>query len=315
MLNGKRILITGATGFIGANLVHRFLNTGAEIHIFTRPTSNKWRIRNILNDVNEHSVDLLNYDKLKTVISSIKPHIIFHTAIYGGYAFQNDTNKILETNFMGTVNLINACTKIEFELFVNTGSSSEYGVKSKPMRESDLLCPINDYGVSKAAATLYCQSVARKEKREIVTLRLFSPYGYYEEPTRLIPSVIKSCLLGENPKLTSPDSVRDFNFVEDVIDAYMQVLGIPDISGEIFNIACGEQHSVDEVVNLIIKLTGNKVIPQWGNLSNPRTEPSMWVADISKAKKTLNWQPRYSLEEGLKKTVNWFEKNIGDSVT
>ena len=178
MLKNKKILITGATGFIGANLVHHFLKESVNIAVFTRKTSNKWRIKNILNDISEYCVDLLDESELQKVILNIKPEIIFHTAAYGSYPFQNDTYKIMQTNIIGTGNLVNACKRIEFELFVNTSSSSEYGIKSEPMREDNILEPINDYGVAKTSTTLFCQAKAKTEKLPIVTLRLISPYVY-----------------------------------------------------------------------------------------------------------------------------------------
>ena len=312
MLKQTKILVTGATGFIGANIARYFFEAGANVSIFTRKTSNKWRIKDILKDVSEYSVDILDEQKLKSAILRIQPQIIFHTAVYGGYPFQNKTEKILETNFTGTLNLLNACRKIEFELFVNTGSSSEYGIKAQAIKETDLPEPITDYGAGKALATLYCQAVARREKRPIVILRLFSPYGYYEESGRLIPSLILSCLHDRNPQASSFSSVRDFIFIEDVMDAYMKTIENKDVvGGEIFNIGCGKQHSVGEVMDTIIKLTGNKVKPDWGSISNPRIEPNVWQADISKAKKILNWEPKYELVQGLKKTLNWFRENKG----
>ena len=308
-LKGRKVLITGSTGFIGANLVRRFLKIGAEVHILTRTTSNKWRINDVFKDVTEYCVDLLDYEKLESIILDIEPEIIFHTAIYGGYPFQKDIKKIIESNFIGTVNLVNACKKVDFELFVNTGSSSEYGIKSKPMTEEDILEPVNDYGVSKAAATLYCQAVAIREKIPVVTLRLFSPYGYYEEPTRLIPSVVISCLRGINPEVSSPNSVRDFIFIEDVMDAYMKVMKTSDIGGEIFNIGYGKQHSVREVVNMIVELTGNNVRPEWRSVPKRAIEPNVWQADITKAKNVLKWEPEHNLEKGLAKTIKWFMEN------
>ena len=119
MLKRKRVLISGATGFIGANLVRKCLEVGARVHILTRTTSNKWRIKDVLEEMHEHCVDLLDYEKLESIVFKIKPEIIFHTAIYGGYPFQKDINKITQTNIMGTVNLIDACSKAGFNLFIN----------------------------------------------------------------------------------------------------------------------------------------------------------------------------------------------------
>lgn len=310
MLKNKKILITGATGFIGANLARYFLKNGADISIFIRKTSNKWRIHDILEDTSGYRVDLVDTVKLRRIIKKIKPHIIIHAATYGGYQFQKDTQKIIETNFTGTVNLINACKSIDFELFINTGSSSEYGIKPKPMKETDMLEPVNEYGASKAAATLYCHAVLKKESRPVVTVRLFSPYGYYEEKNRLIPSLILSCLKSKNPKVSSPNSVRDFVFIEDIMDAYKKVIGNKDnIKGEIFNIGFGEQHTVGEVAREIVRLTGNRVKPEWGKVNNPRQEPKFWQADITKTKKLLGWHPEHDLKRGLTKDIDWFKAN------
>lgn len=303
-------LITGATGFIGANLARRLIKEGAEVHILTRKQSNRWRLQDILQKVHEHRVDLRDYERLFKVVQDTRPKFIFHCATYGSYPFQKEENEIIETNILGTINLLRALSDIDYRCFVNTGSSSEYGIKSKPMSEEDLLEPISTYGVSKAATTLFCQAMAKREKRPIVTLRLFSPYGPYEEATRLIPTVIISCLRNENPRLSSPHGMRDFNFVEDIVDAYLKVIETPNIAGEIFNIGCGEQHSVGEVVDTIIKLSGRKVKPIWGSVSPRPNEPSIWQADISKAKELLGWHPRYSLREGLSKTIEWFERNL-----
>ncbi len=310
MINSKTILITGATGFVGSCLTHRLVNGGCDLHIIKREQSNIWRIKDILNRVMVHNVDLIDGNSLEKLVKNIKPEIIFHTATYGGYPFQKDVNKIIQTNMMGTISLVNACSKTGFDIFVNTGSSSEYGVKSKPMNETDLLEPNNNYGVAKASATLFCQAKAGSEKLPIVTLRLFSPYGYYEEARRLVPSVIMSCLMGKNPKVSSPKPVRDFVFIEDVLDAYIKVAEASDVRGEIFNIGYGKQHSVAEVVNKIIKLTGKRASPEWGGIPKRTNEPAIWQADISKARNILKWKPRYNLEEGLNKTIKWFKENL-----
>ena len=178
------------------------------------------------------------------------------------------------------------------------------------MSEEDLLVPVNDYGVSKSAATLYCQFAAKSEKIPIVILRLFSPYGCYEGPTRLIPSVILDCLKGKNPKITSPAFVRDFIFIEDVMDAYLKVLDAREVGGEIINIGSGKQHSVGDVVNKIIELTGADVVPETSSTPRWSNEPEKWEADITKAKRILNWEPKYDLVSGLEASVKWFKGNI-----
>ena len=311
-MKGKRILITGVTGFVGACLLHGLINDGfSNISIIIRNTSNIWRIKDILDKIKVYYSDLLDLERLTEIVSKIKPEIIYHLATYGAYpTIQKNVRKIYRTNLFGTINLLNASEKIGFECFVNTGSSSEYGEKKEPMVETNLLEPNCDYGVSKACATLYCQNFARQNSLPVVTFRLFSPYGYYEDQNRLIPYVILSCLLGKNLKLSSPYSVRDFIFIEDVIESYIKILKFKNLYGEIFNIGYGEQFSVGEVVGEVINITGRKLKLKWNSIFNPRLEPTNWVVDISKAKNILNWSPRYNLKEGLKKDVEWFKKNL-----
>ncbi|RQW80489.1 MAG: NAD-dependent epimerase/dehydratase family protein [Methanothrix sp.] len=313
-LNGKRVLITGATGFIGANLARMALLEGSDVYIITRTESDKWRIGDILGDIVEYNadydVDLLDQDKLNRIIARIRPEVIYHTATYGGRPGQKDTLKIVQTNLIGTINLIKACRKFGFDLFVNTGSSSEYGVKERAMHEGDLLEPVNDYGVSKSAATQYCRAVAKNEDLPIVTLRLFSPYGSYEESTRLIPSVILSCLKGMKPKISSPYFVRDFVYIQDVLDAYAKLSNVPCLSGEVFNIGSGKQCTVGDVANKIIELSCGGFELETGAPQAWPNEPKKWEADISKANDILGWKPKYDLENGLAETIRWFEKNI-----
>lgn len=308
-----RVLVTGATGFVGANLTHTLVNKGYEVHIFLRETSDTWRINSILSRLNKHYCDLNDRERTKKAIAEIKPQIIFHLVTYGGYHYQTDSIKITNTNFIGTVNLIDACIETSFDCFINTGSSSEYGIKDKPMIETDLLEPINDYGVTKAAATLYAQSVAKKNHLPIFTLRLFSAYGYYEESTRLIPYLIISCLQDKYVNLSKPQSVRDFIFIEDVINAYFRLVEQSKIlqHGDIFNVGSGKQHTIKEVFEIVSELTRYKKLPHWENIEKRESDiMKVWEADIIKAKEILEWSPSFTLISGLKKTIQWFENNL-----
>jgi len=310
-LSGEKIFITGATGFIGSNLTRRSLDKGAEVFINIRNTSDTWRIRDILNEVDVIPVDITEYAKLKDFLKEIRPDIIFHTATYGGNAGQKNTEKIIKTNFIGTINLLRSCRDINPDLFVNTGSSSEYGIKDSAITESCLLEPVTEYGASKAAATLYCQTIACTEKLPVVTLRLFSPYGRYEQKSRLVPSLILAALQKINPRITSRQFVRDFIFIEDVLDAYEAVIDNKNASGKIFNIGSGQQHSVGEVVDMIVRLLGNEVSFEIGIPQAWKNEPAFWQADIQRAKSELEWEPKYSLEKGLSTTIDWFKVNKG----
>lgn len=307
----ERVLITGATGFVGACLTENLVSEGYQINVVARKNSYKWRLQKVINQINVIDIDLCDESAVNQMIKKIRPEIIFHLATYGGYFFQQEIDKIVGTNIIGTINLVNACSKIDYKCFINTGSSSEYGIKNDKMKEIDILEPINTYGVTKSTATLYCQMIAKTQKRPIVTARLFSPYGYYEDKSRLVSSTILACLLRKNPQLASGDAVRDFIFIEDVISLLKTISKASNIGGKIYNIGSGEQHSVAQMVDMIIKESGAKVSPQWGAMPGRKSDTFKWEADMSLVKKELNWEPRFSLQVGIRKTIAWFEKNIG----
>jgi nucleoside-diphosphate-sugar epimerase len=307
---GEKMFITGASGFVGSNLVRRSLHNGADVYINIRTTSDTWRIRDILKDVSVVHADISEYEKLNASLKKIKPDIIYHTAVYGGNSTQKDTGKIIESNISGTVNLLRSCKNIHCNLFVNTGSSSEYGLKSTAMKESDLLKPVTDYGVSKAAATLFCQKTALTENLPVVTLRLFSPFGPYEQKSRLISSVILAALQKQNPLIASRDFVRDFIYIEDVLDAYEAALTLKNPKGQIYNIGSGMQNTVGTATDTIIRLLGNEVNSVTGLPRAWTNEPMFWQADIQRAALELAWVPKYTLEQGLNKTIDWFKEHM-----
>lgn len=311
-IKGTNILVTGATGFVGANLVRHFLKKGAKISIFKRQQSNLWRIKDIINHISAYNVNLLDYARVNKAVKSIKPDIILHAATYGGYVTQNNLSRILKTNFDGTVNLLGVCSKRGFGLFVNTGSSSEYGIKNLPMREADLLNPVTSYGVSKAAASIYCQYVAKKQNLPIVTLRLFSPYGYFDDGSRAISQIILSCLKNKTVNISSPNSVRDFIFIDDVVDAYEKTLEKSDnMRGDIFNIGSGKQCLIEKLAEKITRAIDDNIVVKYQKKSLVRIEPKSWVANISKAHIGLKWEPKFNIDAGLRKTIDWFRENKG----
>jgi nucleoside-diphosphate-sugar epimerase len=305
-----RVLVTGATGFVGASLTRRLVGSGWEIHILTRAISDRWRIADLLPQVTEHLADLRNGAAVEAIVSQVKPDTVCHFSTYGGFSSQRDTAAILETNLTGTVQLLAACERAGFKSFINIGSSSEYGIKSGPMRENDLLEPLDDYGVSKAAAALYCRSRALQNGLPTVTLRLFSPFGPWDDPQRLIPYLVKSYLRGESPQLANPRSVRDFVFIDDALDLICGLIERPAGPGEIFNAGSGRQHSVGEVVTLLEEMLRPAHPAKWGACQPRRQEPENWSADLSLVKEKRDWLPRTTMAEGLAKTVAWMKEHL-----
>lgn len=305
----ENILITGSTGFIGACLLENLVKENYNVSIIIRKKSNLWRINKFLDKVNVYYCDICDKKTVSDVVDKIQPDYIFHLATYGAYYFQNDDDQIIKTNIIGTKNLVDACNKIDYKAFINVGSSSEYGIKNKRMSEGDLLEPINTYGVSKASATLYCNMISKVLKKPIGTVRLFSVYGRYEDKSRLFPSIILSCLNGENPKLANQHAVRDFIYVDDVVNFMKYVAFNQKIGGKIYNLGSGIQHSIKDVFDKAKEISGADIIPLWGSLEGRKSDTPVWVSDMSVVKKQLGWMPEYSLERGITETIEWFKNN------
>lgn len=306
----KYIIITGATGFVGANLVRRLLHDGHEIHLLVRQSYTPWRIEGIRADVHLHEVNLADEDALARVVAQIRPDWVFHLATYGAYSWQTDLRSMVQTNIVGTINLVKVCLKAGFDAFVNTGSSSEYGFKDHAPSETEWLQPNSYYAVTKASATLFCRYTAQSRGVHLVTLRPYSVYGPYEEPTRLIPTLIVRGLNDELPPLVNPDVARDYVYVEDIIEAYLRAATQPNQEpGAIYNVGMGVQTSIRDVLDTARRIMGITVEPKWGSMANRMWDTKIWVADNRKILKELCWQPRYTFEQGLRLTVNWFHEN------
>lgn len=308
-MKNNKFLITGSTGFIGSVLLRTLLERGEKVDIILRKQSKTWRIKDLLSNVTIYYSDLSSLEDLQKIVKKSQPTIIHHLATNGAYSNQDNANKIIKTNILGTWNLLQAANEVDYDLFVNTGSSSEYGFKEYAMRETDLVEPASYYAVTKCAQTLLCSHIARQEKKPIVTLRPFSVYGPYEEPNRLVSTLMVSLLQNKRMKLVSPTIARDYIYVGDIVSAYLKINQLQKNAGEYFNIGTGVQTTIKEIVEKAKKVSQKEGNFLWGSMEKRKWDTDVWVGDISKAKRLLNWKPKFSLEEGLKETWDWFNKN------
>ena len=302
-----RVMLTGATGFVGANLAHRLLRDGHEVHTLVRRGYNPWRIEAISQDICLHEIDLGDETGLSLVVRQIRPDWIFHLAVQGAYSSQVDVQQMVQTNIIGTINLLQACLKSGFAAFVNTGSSSEYGFKDHAPDERAWLEPNSYYAVTKASATLFCRYVAQSQGVLLPTLRLYSAYGPYEEPTRLMPTLIVRGLHGKLPPLVNPDVARDYVYVDDVVDAYLLAASRPaQEPGAIYNVGTGIQTSLRQVVEIARQTLDIPAEPHWGSMPARTWDTHTWVADNRKITQELGWQPSIAIEQGFRRMTQWF---------
>jgi len=166
-LKNEIFLVTGAGGFVGACLTRRLVKMGVKVHALAPPEGDLWRLEDILPQLTLHRGDIADEAFVRGLIAQVTPSIIYHLAAHGAYPLQTNARRILTTNVLGTYNLLESLEKFPYKLFVNTGSSSEYGFKDKPMRESDLPEPNSYYAVAKLAQTMLCQYTAKSQKKKI----------------------------------------------------------------------------------------------------------------------------------------------------
>jgi len=147
----RTYLVTGASGFIGANLCRRLVSRGETVHGVIRPGTRTWHLADIQAGLHLHAIDISDGAAVDRMIDEVRPDVVYHLATHGAYPHQGDCPRILLVNVFGFWNLVHACNRVSYKLFVNTGSSSEYGRKSFAMRETDLLDPDSFYAVAKSA--------------------------------------------------------------------------------------------------------------------------------------------------------------------
>ncbi|MBI2443822.1 MAG: NAD-dependent epimerase/dehydratase family protein [Candidatus Magasanikbacteria bacterium] len=300
-----RVMVTGANGFVGANLVAALVREpGLLVQALVRQEPG-WRLAEVAGRLKVYPADLLDTKAVNAVWQEARPEIVYHLATYGGYPRQAAVEQIFQTTIFGTLNVLSASRAAGVKAIVNVGSSSEYGPKDRPMREDDALSPNTYYGVGKAAQMLLALQFARQEGLPVVGVRIFSAFGPYEEPGRLVPAVIARGLRGEPIEISDPGNARDFLYIEDVVAALRLAGEHPEYRGEIFNVASGAQHTLAEICELVGELLGHPLVVRPGAVARSY-DTKQWLADVSQLRSRLGFAPRYSLRAGLQRTIEWF---------
>jgi nucleoside-diphosphate-sugar epimerase len=307
VIKKQSAFITGSTGFIGSHLVRRLVCEGYDVHILVRKTSNTWRISDVISKVHCHYGDVTQRDRLFAIIRHLDPDYIFHLAnigIYGGT--EGQAEDVVMVNLLGTINLIDASSQSNYTALINTGSSSEYGPKHKIMSENDSTYPQSVYAIAKLAGTNYAIKEALLSEKPITTLRIFSPYGPFDEKKRLIPYLINKMTHDHHVLLQSRQNVRDYVYIDDVVDAYLAAAKYIKVAkGKVINIGSGRQLSVQEVAGTIKKISRSKSKILWEKEASLRYESPVWRASIARAKQCLDWKPKYSFAKGIEATLQW----------
>ena len=304
-LNGP-IVVFGASGFIGANLFEQLFRVRQDVYALTHDATKAWRLK--LLDVPAENIihcDILSNTSVEDVFGRIKPRTIFNLAAYGAYSKQKNVGLTYETNVLGTVNILENCTTEM--VYIHAGSSSEYGFNCTAPKETDRVEPNSHYAVSKVSAAYTLDYYAKVHKLNTLNLRLYSIYGGWEEPDRLIPRLVEESRKGQLPPLVSPDISRDFVYIDDCVAAFVQAaLRVnATIRGRSYNIATGQKTTMRELVEVARQTFGLTQEPVWGSMTNRNWDLSDWYGDPTAAQTDLGWKATTLLGAGLRQTADW----------
>jgi len=300
------ILVLGASGFVGANLLRLLLAYRDDVvgTIFHTPA---WRLAGV-PDKNVVVADLLVDANLDDILHKTAPRTVFNCVAYGAYSFESDGELIYETNFNLTARLLRRLEGAGIACYVHSGSSSEYGDNAAGPGEDDLPQPNSDYAVSKVACANLIRFYGKKKKLRCANLRLFSAYGPLEDSSRLIPGVIKHGLEGKYPPFVNGAISRDFVYIEDLAEAYIDTaLNLREpYFGESFNIGSGRKTTIAEVARASAELFSIKQEPVYGSMEQRKWDIVDWYSNQKKTAEVLHWKARTDLRTGLARTTEWY---------
>ena len=309
------IFVFGAGGFIGINLFNTIFRYRKDVYAITQDPHNNWRF--IVNNIpsgNILSCDINELIILNNTLEEYKPKTIFNLAAYGAYSRQKEYRKIYNTNFNSAVNIIEQLKTPGFAAYVHAGSSSEYGMNSAAPPEDAPLVPNSHYAVSKVASYYSVKYYGAIENLPVAHLRLYSAYGAWEEPDRLMPVLVSAARKQQYPPLVDPNISRDFIDVYDVCTAFIATaIEIEKVKGEAFNIGTGVKTTIRELTDLTMKQFHIPNPPEFGNMPNRNWDMPDWYSNSEKAKRLLGWEYTIPLADGLHSVDLWQQETNFDN--
>lgn len=305
----SRIIITGASGFIGSHLARACVAQAAEVTCLLRPGSNPWRLLEALSQVRCVEVDPLDQEQITKVFQDVRPNIVFHLAA--------NTNRTRDLNVyeglhathvtMTRCLVLAALSLTERPRFIHTGTIEEYGRGAVPFQEDQREMAVTPYSLTKLAATQLVAYAAREHGLPAVILRPSLTYGPLKGKGMFIPDFIRAAMTTKSFNMSPGEQTRDFMHVNDLVRAYFAAAVTLGIEGEIFNIAAGVETPLKHVAERLHELCGGDTTVNYGFYPcDPRVETMRCFMNIEKSKQRLGWEPRTALEDGLRKTVEWY---------
>lgn len=295
-LHGRRVLVTGASGFLGSHLVRRLRLMGAELYALSRsrrePSEGQLRWL---------SADLADSRATSELVAAVRPDVIFH---FGGYVTATPDMSAVRPTFesllASTVNLLTAATESGCRRVILPGSMME------PPIAAQQVTPMSPYMAAKWAASTYARMFYALYRTPVVIVRSSMTYGPGQPATRLVPHVVTALLRGEAPKLSNGRMEADWTYIDDMTDGLLAAALAPGIEGLTIDLGTGQVTTAREVVELVIDLLGTAIRPVYGALPDRPGERSH-PADTRTARERLAWNATTSLRDGLRRTIDWFK--------
>lgn len=315
-----RVLVTGAGGFIASHLVEQLVIKGALVRAFVRYNSRgdigllKFIPEEMLKQVEICFGDLRDYD---AVVSALQDRdVVFHLGalIAIPYSYLHP-REVVETNVLGTLNVLQACRENRIARLVHTSTSEVYGTGLyTPMDEKHPLHAQSPYAASKIGADKLVESFYCTYDLPVVTIRPFNTFGPRQSSRAVIPTIISQALAGEKIRIGNLTTKRDFTFVLDTVRGFLLAGNVPGVEGETFNLGTGKEVTVGELIELVVQILGKEVIieQEQERFRPEKSEVMRLLSDFSKAQEWLGWSPEWSLGAGLKQTVEWIREHLSN---
>lgn len=311
----KRVLVTGAGGFIGSHLVERLVSLGARTSAFVRYNSTGswgWLDQSpVKDDVRVILGDIRDQDSTQRAVEDVD--IVFHLAalIAIPYSYYAPLSYV-RTNIEGTLNVLQSAIRNRVSLVVHTSTSEVYGTaRSIPINESHPLQGQSPYSATKIGADKIAESFNLSFGLPVVIVRPFNTYGPRQSARAVIPTIVTQALADEPIRLGNLEPTRDLNYVADTVEGFIKAAESSKAVGEVINLGSGQEISIGQLAATILKAMGKNlpVITDSERVRPEGSEVERLCADASKARELLGWEPTHTLEEGLTRTIEWIREN------
>jgi nucleoside-diphosphate-sugar epimerase len=309
---GKRIVVTGGAGFMGSALVRCLVEQGHDVFAYDNfATGTASNLKSVIPTDHIVRGDVESWKFMKTM-STINPEELYHLAADPYIPLSYDyPERFMRTNFQGTLNVLMTCKTFEVKRIIHYSTSEVYGsAQTVPMNEKHPTLPQSVYAVSKLAGDQLCRVLAKEQDVPVVIVRPFNCYGPRETHPYVIPEILSQLAMSDELVLGNLDACRDFTYVDDTARAVCQLADKEGIEGEVFNVGSGMDYSVREIAELASSIMRNGRTKIRVDPSRLRPyDVSRLVCDNTKIGNLTNWKPEVSLEDGLRKTIEWYKAN------